>query len=135
MWAHAEYVKLLRSTADGKVFDLIPEVATRYQGKGARERLKGKRFEVWKPIRKVRRMREGEILRIQTDDPFIVQWSIDQGVTTHQHASHRNSLDIEVFDLEGIDAQIGVSIQFTFYWTNKKQWEGQDYVVTVCAEE
>jgi hypothetical protein len=30
MWAHAEYLKLLRSTADGVVFDLIPEVAERY---------------------------------------------------------------------------------------------------------
>ena len=30
MWAHAEYVKLLRSAADGKVFDQIPEVAERY---------------------------------------------------------------------------------------------------------
>jgi glucoamylase len=27
MWAHAEYVKLLRSAADGKVFDQVPEVA------------------------------------------------------------------------------------------------------------
>lgn len=31
MWAHAEYVKLLRSKLDGKVFDLIPEVAERYR--------------------------------------------------------------------------------------------------------
>ena len=32
MWAHAEYVKLLRSVSDGRVFDLIPEVANRYLG-------------------------------------------------------------------------------------------------------
>jgi glucoamylase len=30
MWAHAEYIKLLRSVFDGKVFDFIPEVADRY---------------------------------------------------------------------------------------------------------
>ncbi|HEY2107463.1 MAG TPA: glycoside hydrolase family 15 protein [Candidatus Binataceae bacterium] len=35
MWAHAEYIKLLRSTHDGKVFDLIPEVASHF-GKGKR---------------------------------------------------------------------------------------------------
>ena len=29
MWAHAEYIKLLRSTADRKVYDAIPEVAQR----------------------------------------------------------------------------------------------------------
>jgi glucoamylase len=32
MWAHAEYIKLLRSVRDNKVFDLIPAVADRYQG-------------------------------------------------------------------------------------------------------
>jgi len=32
MWAHAEYVKLLRSVADGQVFDCIPAVAERSQG-------------------------------------------------------------------------------------------------------
>ena len=30
MWAHAEYIKLLRSVRDGKVSDLIAEVAKRY---------------------------------------------------------------------------------------------------------
>ena len=28
-WAHAEYIKLVRLAADGRVFDLIPEVADR----------------------------------------------------------------------------------------------------------
>ncbi len=30
VWAHAEYVKLLRSVTDGKVFDRISAVAERY---------------------------------------------------------------------------------------------------------
>ena len=38
MWAHAEYIKLLRSTADGQVFDLIPEVADRYRERGRARR-------------------------------------------------------------------------------------------------
>ena len=61
MWAHAEYIKLLRSTADGKVYDAIPEVAKRYLGKRGRR----KQLEVWKPNRHVRFMRVGEILRVQ----------------------------------------------------------------------
>ena len=31
LWAHAEYIKLLRSSRDGKVFDRIDVVADRYQ--------------------------------------------------------------------------------------------------------
>ena len=49
MWAHAEYVKLLRSVVDGRVFDLIPVVAERYLEKRGRKDL-----EVWKPTRQVR---------------------------------------------------------------------------------
>ena len=30
LWAHAEYIKLLRSVREGRVFDLVPEVADRY---------------------------------------------------------------------------------------------------------
>ena len=36
MWAHAEYVKLLRSARDGGVYDRIPSVMARYQGAGRR---------------------------------------------------------------------------------------------------
>jgi glucoamylase len=35
-WTHAEYLKLLRSLADGAVFDRYPVVAARYGGTGAR---------------------------------------------------------------------------------------------------
>ena len=58
MWAHAKYIKLLRSTADGKVYDAIPEVAERYQGKPRGH----PRFEIWKPTRHVRFMRVGELM-------------------------------------------------------------------------
>lgn len=51
MWAHAEYVKLLRSVIDGQVFDVIPEVADRYLGARPACRL----LEIWKPNRQVGR--------------------------------------------------------------------------------
>jgi glucoamylase len=31
VWAHAEYVKLLRSLKDGRVFDMLPQTVQRYQ--------------------------------------------------------------------------------------------------------
>ena len=36
VWAHAEYVKLLRSVTDGEVFDSIAAVANRYAKRPAR---------------------------------------------------------------------------------------------------
>jgi glucoamylase len=41
MWAHAEYVKLLRSVADCRVFDLIPVVAERYLNRRGRKDIGG----------------------------------------------------------------------------------------------
>src|SRR6266705_2071450 len=49
LWAHAEYIKLLRSTHDGQVFDRIPAVAERYQG-----RRRHQPIEVWTFNRRVR---------------------------------------------------------------------------------
>src|ERR1700721_1366814 len=45
MWAHAEYVKLLRSVSDGRPFDLVPEAANRYLG----DRKLCQSIEIWKP--------------------------------------------------------------------------------------
>src|ERR1035437_1810026 len=66
MWAHAEYIKLLRSVRDGKVSDLIPEVAKRYLGNGE-NRCK---LEIWKPMRQVRSVKRGFTLRIQAPARF-----------------------------------------------------------------
>jgi glucoamylase len=35
VWAHAEYIKLLRSSRDNRCFDALPEVAGRYAGRSA----------------------------------------------------------------------------------------------------
>jgi glucoamylase len=127
MWAHAEYVKLLRSTSDGKVYDSIPEVAERYLGK----RSKRNRLEVWKPIRHVRFMRAGEFLRVQCDAPFTLHWSIDAWKSVHDTKSTRNALEIDYVDLADLATSPGMCIHFTFLWTDGSRWEGKNYDVTV----
>ncbi len=128
MWAHAEYVKLLRSTADGKVYDLIPEVAERYIGKRPPGR---KALQVWKPIHQVRFMKQGETLRVQGNAKFRLHWSSDNWNTTADTPSSRNSLEIEYVDLPTSKAKCGTCFRFTFLWTDASKWEGEDYNVTV----
>jgi glucoamylase len=127
MWAHAEYIKLLRSTADGKVYDTIPEVAARYLGQHG----KRKQLEVWKPSRQVRFMRAGETLRVQGAAPFTLHWSSDSWKSVQDTKSTRNALEIDYVDLNNVVTSSGMCIRFTFLWAEGNRWEGQDYEVTV----
>ena len=125
MWAHAEYIKLLRSTADGKVYDAIPAVAQRYLGK--REKLT--RMEVWKPSRHVRFMHSGEYLRVQGNASFRLHWSSDNWQTVKDTDSRRNALNIDYVDLKEVATEAGTCIRFTLFWKDDNRWEGRNYEV------
>ncbi len=126
MWAHAEYVKLLRSIYDGRVFDLIPEVAQRYLG----DRRACRMLEIWKPNRRMCSVRRGYTLRIQAPAPFLLRWSRDDWQTAQDTPSQSTAVGIGFLDLE-IPGGQKAPIRFTFYWTKPERWEGQDYTVEI----
>jgi glucoamylase len=126
MWAHAEYIKLLRSVRDGKVSDLIPDVATRYLGARADRKL----FEVWKFTRQVRSVKRGYVLRIQVPASFQLRWSDDEWQTVKDTPSSATTLGVEFADIP-IAASQQASIRFTFFWTTSNSWEGRDFLVSI----
>ena len=128
MWAHAEYLKLLRSTADGAVFDLVPELARRYPSRDA------KRLEIWKPNRQVATVRAGDTLRIQAPAAFRLTWTADEWVHHADTPAVETNLGISYVDLPVGPAQ-PASLRFTFHWTADDRWEGRDYVVQVGPHE
>ena len=95
MWAHAEYIKLLRSVSDGHVFDLIPEVAERYLG----DRKSCQLFEIWKPNRMVRVVQRGYTLRVQVPAPFRLHWTADEWHTVNDTPSAATTFGIEFVDI------------------------------------
>jgi glucoamylase len=127
MWTHAEYIKLLRSAADGQVFDLIPEVADRYLHPRRRRPL-----EVWKVNRQVRSVPGGVTLRIQAPAAFLLHWSRDQWTHSTDTRSEGTSIGINFVDLE-IAAGDHVPIIFTFRWLDEDRWDGNDYRVEVSG--
>jgi glucoamylase len=131
MWAHAEYIKLLRSTTDGRVYDSIPEVASRYLGESSSR----KRLEVWKPNRHVRFMKTDETLRIHGEAAFTLHWSADDWKTTTDTVSTTNSLQINYVDLTEVVPHPGGTIRFTFHWASDDRWEGHDYCVSATAPQ
>jgi glucoamylase len=126
MWAHAEYVKLLRSVSDGRVFDLIPEVAERYLG----DRKACHLFEIWKPNRRVRFVKKGYTLRVQAPVSFHLHWTGDEWGTVKDTPSSATTLGIDFVDIPIVAAQ-HAPIRFTFFWPGNNSWEGRDYMVEI----
>lgn len=125
VWAHAEYLKLVRSIIDKQVFDCIPEVAARY----LRDRKK-KLLEVWKFNRQVRTMSASATLRVQVSAPFRLHWTNDDWKTTHDTASTDSQIDKHYVDLTVSRGQ-RAPLRFTFFWTGASRWEGKDYEVGI----
>lgn len=127
MWAHAEYIKLLRSVRDGKVSDLIAEVANRYLGARADRPL----FEVWKFTRQVRSVKRGYVLRIQAQAAFRLHWSDDDWQSAKDTPSTSTTLGVEFVDLPILATQ-RAPIRFTFSWPAGNRWEGRDFSVAAA---
>jgi glucoamylase len=125
MWAHSEYIKLLRSAADRRLFDLILQVAERYQNGR-----KSRPMEIWKPNRQIRSVAVGQKLRIQAPDAFILRWSADDWARSEDTHCTTTALDIHSVDID-VAPDARSSIRFTFLWLDDKRWEGRDYLVEV----
>ncbi len=128
VWAHAEYVKLLRSATDGRVYDMRPEVERRYRlGHGTRRRL-----EIWKFTRQVASVDVGDELRTIATAPFVLHASPDDWKTVVDRPSTATSLDLHFVDLPPL-TQEGDTWRFTFRWVLDDRWEGRDFAVTARA--
>jgi glucoamylase len=125
MWAHAEYIKLLRSIHDKRVFDFVPEVAEHFRNGAIRKDL-----EVWQPNRRVRSIKTGQTLRIQAPAAFRLHWSSDEWRTVNDTESASTGLGIDFVDIS-ISLDQRTPIRFTFLWTESQRWEGSDYEVGI----
>jgi glucoamylase len=123
MWAHAEYLKLLRSAADGVIFDLIPEVAERYRDGAPRGPI-----EVWKHNRQIESITLPCKLRIHSGEPFMLRWSKDEWHHVFDSHSTHTAVGVDFVDIEVTTAD-RAPVRFTFYWKTREQWEGRNYAV------
>jgi glucoamylase len=126
MWAHAEYIRLLRSARDGQVFDMIPEVAERYGG----DRKTVRRLEIWKHHRQCPSVAKGFTLRIQVPEAFRLHWTKDEWRSINDMDSSATALKLHVTDIP-IAPNQQAPIRFTFFYPGSNRWEGRDYAVRV----
>ncbi len=134
-WAHAEYIRLVRSIRDGAAFDRIAPVAERYlAARGRTDR------EVWKPTRHAQRVARGATLRIQAPGPFRLRWTRDEWQTSNDTLAADSGLGVRYVDLAIAPGQ-AAPVRFTFFWTEDidvgafrraaATWEGRDYSVAI----
>jgi glucoamylase len=126
VWAHAEYLKLLRSLRDGRVFDMPPQTVERYLTNNTEPPCL-----IWCFNHKIRSLPVGKILRIVTMAPAVCHWSVDDWQTTYDSSSRDTGLGFQVVNLATTALTEGNQVRFTFFWPDADHWEGLDFTVRV----
>jgi glucoamylase len=131
VWAHSEYLKLLRSATDGAVFDRIPIVEFRYAKKNHPQ----SHIEVFKASRRrIHSIPAGKTLRVTAASRFQVTWTADGWKTNNVLDSTQVGYAGSYADLATVAGQTG-SLTLTLFWPDEDRWEGQNFEVAVEATE
>jgi glucoamylase len=129
-WAHAEHLKLIRSLADARVYDMPALTVQRYLIE-----LRRSPFACWRFSHKRRTISEGQVLRIEGNVPVLVHWSADGWRTPHDTLARDTGIGVHVADLPTDTLPAGAEVVFTFYWVEANRWEGTDFSVLVHEPE
>jgi glucoamylase len=123
VWAHAEYLKLLRSAVDGKVFDRIEPVYERYCEPEGRKGLR-RDLEVYTFRRPIQRIPAGATLRILHEQSFAVAWSTDGWKTSNVSQCHSQGSAGYSVDISTATVPDGGELSWTLQWTDQGRWLG-----------
>ncbi len=126
VWAHAEYVKLLRSLRDGRVFDMPPQTVERYI-----THITVSNRATWRLNYKCLTIAAGKVLRIELLAAATVHWSIDNWQTVQDSQTRETGLDVFIVDLPLDQLPVDTTLVFTIHWTASNAWEGTDYRVDI----
>jgi glucoamylase len=130
VWAHAEYLKLLRSAVDGKVFDRIDPVYERYSMRNGVNPPQHN-LEIYSRIRPIQKMEAGRALRILDEANFEVTWTCD-GWQTRQTTPSR-ALGNAGFSADIVPARGSAELEWTLYWPDRQTWLGYNVKVRMDA--
>jgi glucoamylase len=132
VWAHAEYLKLLRSAKDGKVFDRIDPVYERYSAQ--QNRLRASKLEIFSLERPIQRIPPGTTLRIHDDTRFEMTWTNDDWKTTHATASRSMGSSGFTVDIATDQSLAGHRLLWTLHWPEQDRWLGYNVEVKIDSE-
>jgi glucoamylase len=130
VWAHAEYIKIVRSLKEGRVFDMPPQTVERYQ-KNKMEPW----GRMWRDNHKIRRLPAGRKLRIGLFSPAIVRYSMDGWKTQSEVSAKDCVLNVYCADLPTNNLKPGAKISFSFFWTQTNKPSDQKFDIDIVTED
>lgn len=107
VWAHAEYVKLVRSLKERRVWDMPPQTVQRYIEEEHRSP-----FQIWTEGQQRSRVMGGKDLRIDSKDAQEVYWSCDGWKTTRKAETSDSGLGVRWVVLPIADVGHGGLVEF-----------------------
>jgi glucoamylase len=132
VWAHSEYIKLLRSAADGCVFDRIQVVYERYAKSEARHERKP--VEIFQLQRTVADIPAGHILRVLDGKRFRVVWTVDGWASTHVAEAVAVGYPGFYVDIPTAEDKSSV-IEFSIFWPEENRWLDHNKTVRVLNDK
>ena len=128
VWAHGEYVKLLRSLADGRVFDMSPHTMRRYLGKKRTARCRP-----WREDCPAAQVLAGQTLRLDLPDESIVRYTRENWKTQADVATSDTGLRLHVAELPTAGMEPGDKLVFSWRRKADQVWRAQDFDALVVA--
>jgi glucoamylase len=132
VWAHSEYIKLLRSVTDGRVFDRISAVEERYAIPIA-QRTFSNQIEIFQTGRPITSIPAGFKLRFLDPHAFQIVWTINNWATSNRTDSTFVGYPGCYADITTLPDQAG-TILFTLYWPAEDRWLGKDISIAVTPK-
>lgn len=129
VWAHAEHIKLLRSLADGAVFDMPPQTYARYV-----ETKTPSHLRIWRLNNAITRAPAGKVLRLELTAPALVHWGLDDWQAATDTRTRDSGLGTHVVDLDISKVEPGRAVVFTFIWLDGERWDDATFTVQITAE-
>ena len=140
VWAHAEYIKLLRSVADGKVFDTIPVVADRYAVPVGKRTFRSE-VDIFQVARPIVHVNGGMTLRIVDAHRFNVTYTLDDWTTVQEASSKAVGFPGSFVDISTPILAPGETrkLIFTMYWPARPDtadhWLGRNMEILVNGQD
>jgi glucoamylase len=129
VWAHSEHIKLVRSLADGAVFDMPPQARERYVASKTPSHLR-----IWRLNNAITRMPSGKTLRLELTAPALVHWGLDDWQAATDTKTRDSGFGTHVADLEISSLQPDRSVVFTFLWLDGERWDASRFTVKIVAD-